>query len=572
MTAIDRVEAALEAHGCRRQGNNYQCPAHDDTQPSLHLSSNSGGVALLCFAGCDTRDVVAALGLKMSDLFEQPREVARYRYFDGDGRSFDKVRTEPKNFYWSPALNGHKVGLYQIHEALSLPDPVYLLESEKDVDRLLERGVAATCMPGGAGSWSPEFSAALKGREVIIVADRDPAGVKHAMTVLPALGNARIVQSRTMSEHDDVGDHLDAGFTLEELVPFRPGNEISKLYVPINWHEAFKIITEEVDWLFPPLIEAGTVNVLFGLPGVGKSLLTLDIALQVIAEGKTVMAIDEENRVADLVERLRKFGKGPGDLDRLIVYSFQSLPALDTPEGGQHLLALAEVNEPALVILDTASRMLAGDENSSSTFMAFYRYSLVPLKGRGIASLRLDHAGKDPAKGQRGSSAKDGDADAVWRLKFQDRTDGGYLALEREKTRSGHGEEWVLIHRLENPLRHEFQELNRVPITPMIRRWARTFDEWGIPRDAGRPTLRAAIKEHQTDGQCGVDTTLLALVARFRKEQAVQDRADREKLDRRGWLGSGWHGSSEVMRSVGGPRGRVGVGGVGKGSQKAWVG
>jgi hypothetical protein len=292
-------------------------------------------------------------------------------------------------------------------------------------------------------------------------------------------------------------------------------------YKPINWHEAFRSQPDEVDWLFPPLIEAGTVNVLFGLPGVGKSLLTLDIALQIIAEGKTVMAVDEENRVADLVERLRKFGKGPEDLDQLVIYNFASLPPLDTAEGGRDLLALAEENKPALVILDTASRMLEGDENSSATWMSFYRNSLVPLKGKGIASLRLDHQGKDASRGQRGSSAKDGDVDTTWRLKFQD---GGMLALEREKTRSSHGEEWILIERVESPLlHHRFVELNHFPVTDTIKTWASNFDRWGIPRSAGRPTLRAKLKEfgvpENEDERKGVSTTLLALVAKYRKEQ-----------------------------------------------------
>lgn len=302
---------------------------------------------------------------------------------------------------------------------------------------------------------------------------------------------------------------------------------IASKYKRVDWREAFKSQPDEVDWLFPPLIEAGTVNALFGLPGVGKSLLTLDIALQIIAEGKTVMVCDEENRQSDLVERLKKFGKGPDDLDQLIVYSFASLPALDTVEGGRHLLALAEDCEPALVILDTAGRMLEGDENNASTYLAFYRNSLVPLKGKGIATLRLDHQGKDASKGQRGSSAKDGDVDTTWRLRFQD---GGLLALEREKTRSSHGEEWVLIERMENPLRHRFVELDHFPVTDKIRNLSMTFDRWGIPADAGRPTLRAAlkdrgVKDHEDERKGGgVSTTLLALVAKYRKEQ-VSNRA-----------------------------------------------
>jgi len=245
-----------------------------------------------------------------------------------------------------------------------------------------------------------------------------------------------------------------------------------------------------------------------------NSLLVLDLVLEILREGRNVAIFDEENRVDEVVERLTKFGvTDPGELGGLSWYSFPQLPPLDTPAGGEHLVAVADRDKPALIVLDTTTRMIEGDENSASTWLQLYRCSLAPLKQRGIAVLRLDHQGKDPSKGQRGSSAKDGDVDTIWRLKFQD---GGYLALEREKSRSGHGEDWLLVERLNDPLRHAFKELAHMPITPKIEQWADNFDRWGIPRDAGRPTLRAAIQEKTLHDE-GISTTLLAMVARYRK-------------------------------------------------------
>jgi hypothetical protein len=47
-----------------------RCPAHDDRRPSLSLREGSGGRTLLhCFAGCSAEEIVAALGLEVSDLF-----------------------------------------------------------------------------------------------------------------------------------------------------------------------------------------------------------------------------------------------------------------------------------------------------------------------------------------------------------------------------------------------------------------------------------------------------------------------------------------------------------------------
>lgn len=46
------------------------CPAHDDRSPSLAIREiEDGRVLLHCFAGCETRAVVQALGLELPDLF-----------------------------------------------------------------------------------------------------------------------------------------------------------------------------------------------------------------------------------------------------------------------------------------------------------------------------------------------------------------------------------------------------------------------------------------------------------------------------------------------------------------------
>jgi hypothetical protein len=45
------------------------CPAHNDKSPSLSVRLIDNKWLLKCFAGCENKDIVAALGLKMSDLF-----------------------------------------------------------------------------------------------------------------------------------------------------------------------------------------------------------------------------------------------------------------------------------------------------------------------------------------------------------------------------------------------------------------------------------------------------------------------------------------------------------------------
>ncbi|MNR26657.1 hypothetical protein D3C85_1438870 [compost metagenome] len=54
-----------------------RCPAHDDKDPSLSIrEADDGKVLLHCWAGCEARDITAAIGLELRDLFpgdKQPR-------------------------------------------------------------------------------------------------------------------------------------------------------------------------------------------------------------------------------------------------------------------------------------------------------------------------------------------------------------------------------------------------------------------------------------------------------------------------------------------------------------------
>jgi hypothetical protein len=49
------------------------CPAHEDKSPSLLVTEDSSGkVGIHCFAGCGGADVMAAIGLALTDLYPEP--------------------------------------------------------------------------------------------------------------------------------------------------------------------------------------------------------------------------------------------------------------------------------------------------------------------------------------------------------------------------------------------------------------------------------------------------------------------------------------------------------------------
>jgi hypothetical protein len=278
-------------------------------------------------------------------------------------------------------------------------------------------------------------------------------------------------------------------------------NALAGLYTPLDWQTAFSSQPEDVPWLVENLIEQGRSIAIYSPPKAGKSLFTLEIAAA-LAAGRPVlgqaarppvkvMYIDIENTAADITERLTNLGYGPADLGNLVYFSFPSLPVLDSAAGGQHLIALAKHHQPALVVIDTVSRVIEGSENDADTFANLYRHALAPLKGMGVSVIRLDHSGKDLEKGQRGSSAKGADVDAVWLLVKVSETS---LYLKREMSRANHGVPLIELRRRADPLRHEIA-VGGSGLPPKVSQLIDFLDGLQVPLDAGRDTVREELKQ-----------------------------------------------------------------------------
>jgi hypothetical protein len=68
----DPIQLLVDRLKAKKSGSGWmaKCPAHEDQNPSLSISEDADGGALLkCFAGCSTESVLAALGLTIRDLF-----------------------------------------------------------------------------------------------------------------------------------------------------------------------------------------------------------------------------------------------------------------------------------------------------------------------------------------------------------------------------------------------------------------------------------------------------------------------------------------------------------------------
>lgn len=73
---IDTILPRLNAVRRVARGWIARCPAHEDRSPSLALDVGTDGqtVLLHCFAGCAASEVLAAVGLTLTDLFARPVE------------------------------------------------------------------------------------------------------------------------------------------------------------------------------------------------------------------------------------------------------------------------------------------------------------------------------------------------------------------------------------------------------------------------------------------------------------------------------------------------------------------
>src|SRR5690606_1983480 len=141
------------------------------------------GQTLVCCFSDPTDQVLDALGLRYSDLFDNPKGV-KYEY--DDGRIV--VRSPDKDF----KQYGNKQGnsLYRVNravEAIANGRPVLVVEGEKDVHAIEAAGGIAACTAMGAGKAKMFDFTPLRGGNITIVADKDEAGEKHAREVAATL-------------------------------------------------------------------------------------------------------------------------------------------------------------------------------------------------------------------------------------------------------------------------------------------------------------------------------------------------------------------------------------------------
>ena len=222
---IEQVIPELLGHPLRRRGREYAipCPWHDDHDPSLRVNVDQ---QVWCCDPCGTGgDVFTFVERHIGGTFIEAIQfladraglqtitpetapgaiAATYDYRNAEGnlvfqvcrlggptKSFRQRRPDGRGG-WIWNLTGVTPVLYRLLELLQADPskPVFVCEGERDVDNLVALGLVATCNPGGAGKWRSEYNAVLADRHVVILADNDEAGRRHAEAIARSLQEVR---------------------------------------------------------------------------------------------------------------------------------------------------------------------------------------------------------------------------------------------------------------------------------------------------------------------------------------------------------------------------------------------
>ncbi len=307
---------------------------------------------------------------------------------------------------------------------------VFVVEGEKDVHTLVRLGEVATCNPGGADKWhlvADDARSALAGRSVVIIADADEAGRRHASAILGSLqGHAASVKILEMPRpHKDVTEFVEAGGDFGAW--FRGGPvESTPVSVPDPWNlmttaQIFEPLPP-YPWLVKGLhIAPGRITLLNGYADVGKTVIAMTIALGV-ATGRSVWGVFGPNRTGRVLhlngeiglyiarERYQRLARGMGvdeaDLIRTGNLVLSNYPAarLDDKDFESELALKCRGCE--LVIIDSL-RAFSGALNENAPEVGVALFKLARVSALTGATIVVLHHNRKPSKDSMGGAKAD---------------------------------------------------------------------------------------------------------------------------------------------------------------------
>lgn len=487
------VHAALEAYGKRPKpviGDKFTslCPAHDDSDPSLSISTGERGILIKCFAGCNNEDILNAIGYDYTDLFyehntptddplrklatvttirqdishekidqalrdrlatahdlltqlEHERCIPRDTLLRGgcglttDGRivlpTFDRdgdlaprewlaladQRTPGKPKMKGP--RGSKPDLWPRPESPLYKDntSITIVEGEPDALVAVSHRIQACGLPG-TNTWQPDDAHRFtRFNDVTVLLDDDEAGREASCIITRDLRKLGITVTErrhtpgapTRRDLTDLArEHTHITPAIKQLVVIQPDTLYNKALrsIDINW----MLDTEPAprEWIWDDYFCRGTLNMLHGAAGLGKSMLGLAIASACTRNTTTdvlghnikpcrVAIIDAENSEDEIHRRLRTAGIANRTS---ITYYRTDISILGQDETRELLEEIAQHAD--IVILDSQRGLWDGDEKEQAEAGRMLRELARHAEATGLCILIIHH---DTKSGQYSGSS-----------------------------------------------------------------------------------------------------------------------------------------------------------------------
>jgi 5S rRNA maturation endonuclease (ribonuclease M5) len=408
----------------KQDAQNVHCPFHGDKHASMslnlakgvwhcHVCELAGGMLdfekrmMACDQEAAWEQIYRITGLEKPK--QTRRVIASYDYTDVSGKVlFQKLRYEPKEFAnrqpdgkggWFYNLHGVKKVLYRLPELVTAK-LVFVVEGEKDADNLREALLAAdvkhcatTCNFDGAGHWKAEYAPYFTGKLVVVLADNDAKGRSHQQTVCanvkPYAEKVKAAELPGLKEKDDVSDWLAiAANTVKALLALVKATPIwepeqTEHVLLEEMRDFLDRAPVEIEWLVEGLIPARTRGLMVADPKVGKSPLSLDLALalasgssflgHVVPLRRRVAIISREDSPQETARRLRLFSEGSAarsayNWGQIWVNTMtqSAVLHLDNPEHLEGLIQELKMEQFDLVIFDVLREMHTQDENDNT--------------------------------------------------------------------------------------------------------------------------------------------------------------------------------------------------------------
>ncbi len=228
-----------------------QCPAHEDSNPSLTVTDKGDKVLLYCHRGCDVTAIISNLSMKQSDLFQNPNTppisnkrthnypdedsiIIKRKIIVGTGKKTGYWQTPDGNGGWQNGLNDARKIPYNLPGLIAGDGPVFIPEGEKDVDSLIQLGLTATTAGGSSDKWRKEYGQYVIGKDVIVLGDRDVPGRKrteeHYNSLIDTAKSVKVIEfPGDIDNGYDITDWLRDGGDYDQLMDLVEGGDPSEL-------------------------------------------------------------------------------------------------------------------------------------------------------------------------------------------------------------------------------------------------------------------------------------------------------------------------------------------------------